>query len=723
LTEEEAALAAGARPEHLGELRLARAAARGEAAAVREIDRLLEPEAAAAARRFERSPAFADEVAQGLRIRLLVASGDRTARIAGYGGRGPLRAWIGVAALRIALNLRRAQGAGVGARASDASLLAELASAEPDPELRQLKTLYRAELRDALEAALRGLPERQRAILRLCYVDGLRLAQLARLYGVHESTASRWLGRAAEEVAADTRRRLVARLSLSPASVDSVARMVLSGLDLSIARILGPAAPPPPPWPARSSARSRARSAPVDFRARPAAARVDRAGGPMYRSVSLPLILISLLATGAGCLAGEPSTDPPGVVEQAVSSGGAAAGGLVLEVERDHLVGDVYHHSVLLRVGAGPNALLRLHRVVRERAPWLPRATAGGIMLLHGDFATFATNFAPALGEPASDAPGLAVYLAQRGLDVWGLDRRWTQAPAEEADVSDFAEMGLAQEVDDIGRGLAFARAARLLTGSGAGRLALLGFSRGGQLAYAYTAAEATRPAALRHVKGLVPLDVYAVIAPEDEALRLYACEGRDIERELLADGVIDSENSFIIGLGVGALTAPDAESPFFPGMTNRSAILRTVAQTYLFFAPTPLYHLNAGVIEEGGAVALRETSEERVAAWFAGGAPHQSMREAAESDALWCNEAPLPVEMPLDRIRVPLFYLGAAGGFGDHGLYSTTLVGSSDVQSLVVRRFGPEGEAEDFGHADLLFGDDAEALAWQPLAAWLLAH
>jgi len=55
---------------------------------------------------------------------------------------------------------------------------------------------------------------------------------------VHESTASRWLAQAAARVGEDARRRLVERLAVSPQSVDSMARMVMSNLDLSIARIL-----------------------------------------------------------------------------------------------------------------------------------------------------------------------------------------------------------------------------------------------------------------------------------------------------------------------------------------------------------------------------------------------------------------------------------------------------------------------------------------------------
>lgn len=221
----------GARAEHAADLFVAWAAARGDGAALRHLDRLLAPEADAAARRVDRAPAFVDEVRQAVRVRLLVAEAGRV-RLDDYAGRGPLRGWLAVAALRVALNLRRA------VRPGGPDLLADLVSGEADPELRHLKTLYRAEFRDALEAALRALPERQRALLRLSYVEGLKATQLAKLYGVHETTAARWLARAAEQVADDARRRLMTRLALSASSLDSVARMVLSNLDLSISRVL-----------------------------------------------------------------------------------------------------------------------------------------------------------------------------------------------------------------------------------------------------------------------------------------------------------------------------------------------------------------------------------------------------------------------------------------------------------------------------------------------------
>jgi RNA polymerase sigma-70 factor (ECF subfamily) len=221
----------GTREAHLGELWLAWSAGRGDETALRVLGAWLDSEAAQAARRVDRNEAFVDEVRQALRIRLLVVERGRV-RIDDYMGRGPLRGWLGVAALRIAFNSKRA------ARAPSADLLGELVEGEADPELRHLKTLYRAEFREALTAALAALPERDRAVLRLSYVDGLTLTKLGRLYEVHETTIGRWITQAAAAVAEDTRRRLMAKLSLGGSSVESIARLVLSNLDLSISRVL-----------------------------------------------------------------------------------------------------------------------------------------------------------------------------------------------------------------------------------------------------------------------------------------------------------------------------------------------------------------------------------------------------------------------------------------------------------------------------------------------------
>ncbi len=227
-----AAIAAGAAVAHAADLALAFGVARGDPLASRRFEQHVAADLAAAVRSIDRSRDFVDEISQRTRVHLAI--GDPP-RITTYRGKGPLRAWVAIAARRMALNAKR------DARPTESEdVLATVVDREPDPELRHLKTLYRAEFRDALAAALAGLPDRARAVLRLRFVDGLELAQIGRLYRVHESTASRWISGALDDVGRVAREQLVARLAITPGTADSVARMVQSGLDLSVARLLQP---------------------------------------------------------------------------------------------------------------------------------------------------------------------------------------------------------------------------------------------------------------------------------------------------------------------------------------------------------------------------------------------------------------------------------------------------------------------------------------------------
>ncbi|WP_232379410.1 hypothetical protein [Polyangium fumosum] len=450
----------------------------------------------------------------------------------------------------------------------------------------------------------------------------------------------------------------------------------------------------------------------------------------MKRNHAFVVLGLLAVATG-GCTTTEPVPVP--VPEQndeeallaAAETAASAITAQVAEVVREQVVVDVYHYSFLVKVGDTANARVRVHRIVREDAPFRARPAARAILLLHGDFATFPTNFAPSLTSAAAQPDhGLAVYLAQRGIDVWGLDRRWTTAPKEGADFSDFADMGVVQAVSDTGRALLFARTLRDLTGAGQERMFLGGFSSGAQITYLHAAEETQKQPEQRHVKGIVPIDIYAKVAPEDTASKQVACDNAAQERDLVAQGEVDSDNSaFFQPVGELAASAPADPSPFYDGYTNREVMLGFVTQTYQIYEPKPKYHLIAGTFTDGAPTGLRYTSEGLITDWLAHSPPHQALVESADRDALWCGEAPLPLGDHLAEVTVPLFYLGAAGGFGDHGLYSTTVVGSTDVTTHVVRRLPAEDEPEDFGHGDLLYADDAPALAWEPLSQWLLAH
>ncbi len=400
------------------------------------------------------------------------------------------------------------------------------------------------------------------------------------------------------------------------------------------------------------------------------------------------------------CLTACAATDDPEVasVDQDVT----------LAFHREHVSGDIWHYELVVPVGHSANAAIKLHRMVRETAPFVPRHTPTAVMMLHGDFSTFDTSF----------APGLAPYLAAQNIDVWGVDRRWTLTPTA-GDVSDFGTMGLAQELDDIRVALVLARAQRLASRD-TGRMTLVGFSHGAQLAYTYASVDAARAPAARTISALVPLDFYGGFAPDQADLQQATCDASVSEYQLVADGTTDSPNGFFIDVANFARTAPDDPSPYWDS-TNRGLFLLALGQTYVFAPFAPFYHLLSPILDGDVATGLRQTSETAANAWLAHATPHESMLEAADLDAQLCGTG--PIDAPLSRIRVPLYYVGAAGGVGSLGVYATTQVSSTDVTATVWALFGPERRAEDIGHADLLFGHDAPAQVWNPLARWLARH
>jgi RNA polymerase sigma-70 factor (ECF subfamily) len=89
---------------HIADLYLACGCASQLPAAIAAFERTHLAPVAAIIRRIDSSSDFVDEVRQRLRERLLVGTHRR---ISDYAGTGPLAAWVGVAATRLALNTRR----------------------------------------------------------------------------------------------------------------------------------------------------------------------------------------------------------------------------------------------------------------------------------------------------------------------------------------------------------------------------------------------------------------------------------------------------------------------------------------------------------------------------------------------------------------------------------------------------------------------------------------
>jgi RNA polymerase sigma-70 factor (ECF subfamily) len=176
------------------------------------------------------------EVAQRVREAVLVGTTGAPAKIANYGGQGPLDRWVAVVAQRMAITLVRHESA--ARRAHERATIEAAVTGPQQPEVAFIKDQYRGEFERAFGEALSALDDRGRTLMRLHLVSGVSVEGIGKMYNVSQSTASRWLAAAREAVQAHVERLLSDRLKLARSEMASLAGLVASQLDVSMSRIL-----------------------------------------------------------------------------------------------------------------------------------------------------------------------------------------------------------------------------------------------------------------------------------------------------------------------------------------------------------------------------------------------------------------------------------------------------------------------------------------------------
>lgn len=228
---------------HLADLYLCCGCALADPRALREFEGRLLPEAAIALVRAGIPPEQRDEVLQQVRVRLFVPDKQGKLHILGYSGRGALISWLRVAAVRIALNLRKSQQRYVPMAPLDE--LVQVLPGSAEPEFQFLKTAYRLPCREALRAAVATLPDLERTLLYLQYIDRRNIDEIGVVCRISRATAARWLARARTQLLRETCRQLATRLKMTDAEAASLLRDVQSQLLSSLHNVLGP--PPASP--------------------------------------------------------------------------------------------------------------------------------------------------------------------------------------------------------------------------------------------------------------------------------------------------------------------------------------------------------------------------------------------------------------------------------------------------------------------------------------------
>lgn len=397
-----------------------------------------------------------------------------------------------------------------------------------------------------------------------------------------------------------------------------------------------------------------------------------------------------------------------------------------LDVAVTELGSDLAHYEVVVRVGSGASDRIVLHRVVAEHWSGLPRDASHAVMMLPSHVFPFESFYLPPTcpGDATNNACA-AASLAERGIDVWGMDFRTACVPDETDDFDFMEDWDLPAMVGDTRLAMLAARFARSATvrvlDPG---LHLLGFGRSVWLAFAVADLETQLPPSRRSISGLISVDQAFRYGPEGESARLTDCAEWNYHQTSILLGDWEDSNQQLRSAGELAQTEPNDPSPYYDDVTNFEYALLVGCATYRQYAPVPHYHLVAGELDsDEKPIGLTYTSPQRWIDTMASAIPHESRAFFRDTVAIACGQTDVPFDDHLSEVKVPVLYLGAAGGYGELGIHSTTLLGCDDVTSIVVQHQTEENAALDFGHGDTWFSSAAETEVWEPLAEWIEAH
>lgn len=214
----------GADPE---EQLLVAALTEGNARAVAVFEASYMPEVDRALRRFSLDADRRAEYRQQACVRMLVGEPPNPPRIHEFHGRGRLRGWIRTVTARLVLNGERdARAHEPVEELLDGLVARPVQTNKHDPR-------RHAQFQALLRTSFRALSRRERTILRMRYLDNIPATALARVYKVHESTMSRWLSSAREQLLSLFEGRAVAELG-GRDQADELIALVESRVDLSL---------------------------------------------------------------------------------------------------------------------------------------------------------------------------------------------------------------------------------------------------------------------------------------------------------------------------------------------------------------------------------------------------------------------------------------------------------------------------------------------------------
>ena len=215
---------------------------------------------------------------------------------------------------------------------------------------------------------------------------------------------------------------------------------------------------------------------------------------------------------------------------------------------------------------------------------------------IHGTGQTFFDSFINQ--STLSENPGFALWLAHRGIDVWGIDLRFAFVPATTTDFRFMADWDFGKMVQDVLLATRFARHARRLTGEHFGKVHLVGRSLGASLAYGVANAEAILAEEEQDVGDLIPVETIYKLPPTDTVGRARACEYENTHGNAVSSGTYYIDQRPTMAIGAAARDNPDGASPL-AAYTNKEYALKSACANIML--PGFPYHSVACLFDARG--------------------------------------------------------------------------------------------------------------------------
>ncbi len=216
------------------DLYIAYATASGSNGAAEALDEAFVHKLGPAIRRVGTAPDAVPDVLQATRERLLTGEHPR---LAAYNGTVPLRNWIKLIAVRLAIDLARA---GSVTTRLDASFAAQPIAAPADPATLLAKTQFKASLEAVLRDELARLPPDRRLAFRLHFIENQSIDAIARQFAVHRVTVARWLWTLGEHIRENLQRRFRTEFGVAAPDFDSLVRVLRSTMSVDLRALVDP---------------------------------------------------------------------------------------------------------------------------------------------------------------------------------------------------------------------------------------------------------------------------------------------------------------------------------------------------------------------------------------------------------------------------------------------------------------------------------------------------